>query len=125
MPSLARVTELRVKLYVSDFSARRAFYETVLQWPVLRTWDGAEHQGVMFDTGSGIFELLEETGASPHNHSVDLSLQTENVWKLWDLFKNQNNVVFPLRDNPWGDTSFCIHDPGGFHLTFFSQTQAG
>ena len=30
-----------------------------------------------------------------------------------------------LRDNPWGDTSFCIAHPESFEVTFFTQAQLG
>ncbi len=121
--NLTAVSELRVKLYVSDFAGRRAFYAEVVGWPVIEEWNhGPNQRGVMFDTGSGVLELLYERGAGPHATNCDVSLRVPDVWQLWQELRNDAQVVFPLRDNAWGDSSFCIADPGGFRLTFFTVT---
>ena len=87
-------------------------------------WDrGPGHRGVMFDTGSGTLELLHERHAEPHTTSCDVSLTVPDVWTLWEELRNNVSVVFSLRDNAWGDSSFCIADPGGFRLTFFTVTE--
>ena len=120
---LAKVSELRIKLYVSDFVERRDFYGEVVGWPIITEWDrGPRKRGVMFDTGSGILELLHNQHAEPHTTSCDVSLNVPDVWRLWQELKDNVTVVFALRDNTWGDSSFCIADPGGFRLTFFSVT---
>ena len=74
----------------------------------------------MFNAGAGMLELLEDLHAVWPVTSCDVSLRVTNVWALWKECQAQPNVVFGLRDNPWGDTSFCIVDPGGFQLTFFT-----
>jgi predicted enzyme related to lactoylglutathione lyase len=124
-PELTSVCELRVKLYVPDFNRRRAFYSEVIGWPVATEWNrGPEQRGVMFDTGCGILELLHQQHAEPPSTSCDVSLMVPDVWRLWEDLRSNVAIVFPLRDNPWGDSSFCISDPGGFRLTFFSATNA-
>ena len=69
-------------------------------------------RGVMFNAGAGMLELLEDLHAVWPVTSCDVSLRVTNVWALWEEWQAQLNVVFGLRDNPWGDTSFCIVDPG-------------
>ena len=116
--SLTTVTEFRLKLFVSDFAKRRRFYEETIRWPILEEWD----RGVMYDTGAAVVELLEQLNAEVHNTSCDVSLRVFDVESLWNDLKDRTEVVFALRQNPWGDTSFCIADPGGFRLTFFTPT---
>jgi uncharacterized glyoxalase superfamily protein PhnB len=77
----------------------------------------------MYDAGSAVFELLEHSSAEPHSPSFDVSLEVSDVQALWNDIRDRAEVVFALRDNPWGDTSFCIADPGGFRLTFFTATK--
>jgi predicted enzyme related to lactoylglutathione lyase len=115
-----RVKQFRLKLYVSDLTTRRRFYEEVIGWPMLTEFES----GVMYDTGAAVFELLRHPEPEPHSSSCDVSLEVDDVHTLWRRLENCAKVVFPLRDNPWGDTSFCIADPGGFRLTFFSLTSA-
>ena len=113
--------QIRIKLYVADFGQRRMFYESILQWPVIGEWDEADNRGVMYDTGAGILELLESKSAQLHDRNSDLSIEVSDVNGLWSNLKNHISIVFPLRKNSWGDSSFCIEDPGGFRLTFFSK----
>ena len=116
--SPTQVEEFRLKLYVADFSERRHFYEETIGWPIIEQWD----HGVMYDTGAVVFELVHHLAAEPHNPSYDVSLRVSDVQTTWNELKDRSEVIFGLRDNSWGDTSFCIADPGGFRLTFFSPT---
>ena len=118
---LTSVHELRLKLYVPDVDVRRQFYIRHLHWPIVAEWAGrVGERGVMFDTGAGILEVLEDLQAAWPVRSCAVSLRVTNVWALWEEWQAQPNVVFGLRDNPWGDTSFGIVDPGDFQLTFFT-----
>jgi catechol 2,3-dioxygenase-like lactoylglutathione lyase family enzyme len=116
------VRQFRLKLYPKDFAQVRDFYENYLQFPVINEWDrGDDDKGVMFDVGGTILELLSpEDGYKPMAGS-DLSLEVPNVGALWEQMKDGNCIVHPIRDNPWRDTSFCIADPEGFAITFFTK----
>lgn len=115
------VRELRVMLFPTDFAKTRQFYEQLMGWPIQHEWDSESNKGVMFATGSGTIELLwtSEMQASPGN--TRLSLRVNDVWALWTRLCDETNVVHPLRENPWGDDSFCIADPDGVNLTFFTD----
>jgi uncharacterized glyoxalase superfamily protein PhnB len=117
------VSEFRLKLYPKDFSAMRKFYAETLGFPVLNEWDrGKTDQGVMFQVGSAVLEIL--TPESTHQPIVGsgLSLGVPDVRELWTRLKDQAVIIFELRDNSWGDTSFCTADPEGFEITFFTKT---
>lgn len=119
--ALTKVSQFRLKLYPKDFQKLRNFYEQTLQFPVIHEWnEGTDDLGVMFDTGSAIIELLSPDIYKPVV-GCDISLEVENVQKLWENFKNTDYVVHALRHNEWGDTSFEIKDPEDFQITFFTK----
>ena len=75
----------------------------------------------MFDVGNVTLELL-----SPEKEFVPLqgsgvSLEVKDVHKLWDNIKDKANIIFKIRNNEWGDTSFGISDPDGYQITFFTK----
>lgn len=118
------VQEFRLKLYPRDFTRVRVFYESTLAFPIVHEWDhGEADRGVMFNTGAAIIELLSPE--SPRTEHIpptgcDISLHVQNVWDLWEQLQHTCTIIFPLRDNAWGDTSFAIADPEGFEITFFT-----
>lgn len=121
--NLTKVREFRLKLYPRDFDRVRHFYERNLTFPVIHEWNrGQNDRGVMFSTGSATLELLSPEKEYQPIAGCSLSLEIADVWKLWQNFEGADNVIFPLRDNAWGDTSFCISDPEGLKITFFTKT---
>ncbi|HMH70146.1 MAG TPA: VOC family protein [Candidatus Saccharimonadales bacterium] len=117
------VSEFRLKLYPKDFVAMRKFYEETLGFIVLNEWDrGETDRGVMFQVGSAVLEVLTPENAYQPIAGSGLSLEVPDVHELWTHLKDEVPVIFELRDNSWGDTSFCIADPEGFELTFFTET---
>jgi hypothetical protein len=123
MYDLTIVKEFRLKLYPEDFAEVRAFYEHELGYPIIHQWDRPGSQGVMFSVGSTVLELLTPR---PHYQPIvgaDVSWKVADVWKLYEAMKDKPYVLRGLKDNSWGDTSFHIQDPEGFHITFFSQTR--
>jgi len=118
------VSEFRLKLYSKDFAAMRKFYKETLGFAVLNEWDrGETDQGVMFQVGSAVLEVLTPESAYQPIVGSGLSLEVPDVRELWEQLKDQAPVVFELRDNLWGDTSFCITDPEGFEITFFEKIE--
>lgn len=115
------ITEFRLKLYPRDFATVKSFYRDTLLFPILLEWDdGDNNKGVMFNTGVGIIELLDTESHVPVA-GCNVSLAVENVQQLWQKFKDVSYIIHPLRDNSWGDSSFAIHDPEGFQITFFTK----
>jgi len=114
--------ETRVKLYPKDFDAIQSFYETVLEYPIVKEWNrGETDRGVMFNAGNFTLELLSYEGEYKPVQGCDLSIEIDNVNDFWKKFEGNNCVVHELRHNSWGDTSFGIQDPEGFNITFFTK----
>lgn len=127
MPSLkfnplTKVGEFRLKLYPKDFYKVREFYEKILCWPIIDSWDqGDNEKGAMFGTGSATLELLSPKKGYQPIQGASISIEVKNVMKLWDYLKDKAPIEWSPRHNSWGDTSFCIADPEGFKITFFTK----
>lgn len=114
--------EFRLMLYPKNFTAVRKFYEEILGCKVTHQWnEGEDDRGVMFEVGNTTLELLGRRGKYQPVAGCELSIEVEDVARLWEAFEGKEGVVFGLRENEWGDTSFCITDPEGLKITFFSK----
>lgn len=118
--SLTKTTQFRLKVYPKDFYKVKDFYERVLGYPILNSWDEVNNKGVMFDTGVAIIELLTPKDGYVPIQGSNVSLQVANVWALWEKLKDHSNIVKSLSLASWGDMGFRIVDPEGFQITFFT-----
>lgn len=119
---LTKVSEFRLKLYPKNFELVRDFYAKILNFPIIKEWnEGKNNRGVMFNTGGATLELLSPENEHQPVTGCGLSLEVSDVRKLWKKFEKADNVVHPLRDNEWGDTSFGISDPEGLKISFFTK----
>lgn len=119
---LTLVTEFRFKLYPKDFYKVKDFYENVLSYQIVDSWDSENDKGVMFNTGDAILELLTPKDGYKPVQGAGLSLMVKDVWTLWEKLKDHPNIIKPLSLHPssWGDVGFRIADPEGFQITFFT-----
>lgn len=76
---------------------------------------------IVFRVGPAVLETLTPESTYQPIVGSGLSLEVPDVRELWMQLKDQAPVIFDLRDNDWGDTSFCIADPEGFEVTFFTK----
>ncbi len=118
--TLTKTTQFRLKLYPKDFYKVKDFYENVLGYPILNSWDGVDDKGVMFDTGVAIIELLTPKDRYVPIGGSNVSLQVADVWALWEKLKDHPNIVKPLSLASWGDMGFRMVDPEGYQITFFT-----
>jgi len=104
-----------------DFDLTKQFYSSIVGWEIHHEWTGKQSRGVMFNSGSALIELLSSSEYTPESlQGAEISFRVKAVWSLWEELKHKAPVGFPLRQNPWGDDSFCILDPDGRRLTFFT-----
>jgi hypothetical protein len=116
-----KIIQVRIKIYLAGFDQRYSFYKSTLNLEIYHEWlEPIGQRGAMFIIGDSILELIEDTKTVGRNQNTDLSLMVPNAEILWQELKHKVDVEFPIRDNSWGDISFCIADPGGFKITFFS-----
>ncbi len=114
-----QVQEIRVMVDVDNLQPIRSFYTELLGIEE-RQINGDSDGIAMFELGPGrVIEFFEES--QKHRSPVELSLEISDVRSLWERVQIKALVVFPLRHNEWGDTSFCIQDPAGCTLIFFTR----
>lgn len=119
---LVDTLDIRIKLYPKNFDVVRSFYQDILKFSIIKEWNRSiEDRGVMFNAGNFTLELLSHDGEFKEVQGCDISIEHENVVEYWESFKDTKHVVFELRDNEWGDSSFGIQDPEGFKITFFTK----
>jgi uncharacterized glyoxalase superfamily protein PhnB len=118
------VYEFKIKLYPENFALVRNFYEHTLGFPIMHAWnEGPDDKGVMFNVGGTILELLSPKENYQKITGCDISLEVDDVHTLWESMKDTQTIRHKLRHNNWNDTSFCIADPEGFEITFFTKDQ--
>lgn len=116
------VVAFRLKLYPRDYVHAKTFYAEILGFPLVNEWDrGNDDKGAMFQVGPAVIEILTPEKNYTPVVGADVSLEVPDVQALWHGLQNKVGVIFPLRHNAWGDSSFCIKDPEGFELTFFTK----
>jgi uncharacterized glyoxalase superfamily protein PhnB len=120
----SRASELRVMLYPTNYSRSRQFYLDTMAWTLKHEWDHSDSKGVMFDTGCATIELLWPEDFESNPGKCNLSFRVTDVWSLWSDMSKKAPVVFALRQNTWGDDSFCVSDPDGNKLTFFTDRKS-
>ncbi len=116
------VKELRIMVDTDQLEVVRAFYQEVLDIPELPSTQN-DQELAMFELGPGrIVEFFQEAKPNPAQ-DVELSLEIDDVKALWEGLQTRTDVeiVFPLRHNDWGDTSFALRDPAGCVLVFFTK----
>ena len=64
--------------------------------------------------------LSPEDGYKPIT-GCGLALEVSDVASLWEQMKSGSNILHPIRNNDWGNTSFRIADPEGFAISFFTK----
>lgn len=113
--------DFRLMLYPVNFETSSRFYKNTLKFPVVHHWSRAGNdKGILFQAGSGIIELLQSSKQQPIA-GCKISIEVPDVDFLFKKIHKRTIIVFAPRDNPWGDRSFCIKDPQGLHLIFFTK----
>jgi catechol 2,3-dioxygenase-like lactoylglutathione lyase family enzyme len=109
-------------IFPKDFQKSKDFYHNELGFEITNEWDrGEQDKGTMFQVGNTTLELLSPKDDYQPIAGVSVALEVEDVQGLWKNWAGKPNVIFPLRDNEWSDTSFCISDPEGLELIFFTK----
>ncbi len=121
---MARVIPI---IHVDDIDAALDFYTGVLECEldfVGRDDDGvAYHSGVTFQgaplmIGSRMNLTVEERDRPPGGLIVQFDLDEEIDAYYERVLAHDVDVSSPIADRYWGQRSFQIHDPFGYHLSF-------
>ncbi|MCY7320879.1 MAG: VOC family protein [Phormidesmis sp. CAN_BIN36] len=123
--------QFRFGYFTPNYEATVAFYRDGLGLSILEKWDrNPDDRGTLLGAASGIIEVL----ALPHGQSDHLwdrrppqgafmAIEVEDVAALYDRVIEKGFLVQKeLQDQEWGHRSFCVQEPNGLTLYFFSKT---
>lgn len=125
-----------VELHVPDFAPVRSFYGR-LGFTVVREEAGPdgylvlrhEQSAIAFWPGSDAVRrhpfFARHPAGTARGHGVEIVVTTSELDALYELAKDLDAVVEPVRMRPWGARDFRVADPFGYYLRFTERRKAG
>lgn len=108
-----------------------SFYQDGLGLPVVGTWDRSpSDRGTLFGAASGIIEVLAMPQGDQSDHLFDerppqgafMVIEVDQVDERYQRTAQKGlPIQQELRDQSWGHRNFCVRDPNGLTLYFFSD----
>jgi len=114
-------------IFARDMAAMRAFYENVLQFPLVRELGP---QWIEYAVGSQILALTErgllwnDTPAAPGQLSLQLAFRVapgEVSACAGELEARGVEIAMPVTDQPWGHRTLFFRDPDGNILEIYAD----
>jgi catechol 2,3-dioxygenase-like lactoylglutathione lyase family enzyme len=112
-----------------------AFYRDGLRLPLIEDWDrNSEDQGTLFGAASGLIEVLKRPESGDSSHFFDerppqgafMVIEVEDVeWMYRQVIDKGLPIQQQLTTQRWGHRSFCVREPNGLTLYFFSEMHKG
>lgn len=123
--------QFRFGYFTAHYEATLAFYRDGLDFPVVEAWDrGPDDRGTLFAAANGIVEVLALPASGDCSHLWDsrppqgvfMAIEVNQVDDSYRrVLQKQLPIQQELRDQTWGHRSFCVQDPNGLTLYFFSE----
>ena len=127
---MAKVTELRVALTVTDFAQALAFYRDTLGLEQLADWSSETGRVVVLGAGRATLELLDHAQAEAVD-AIEVGRRVSGTVRLaMNVADSQEAAqrliaagavqVAPPVVTPWGDRNARVQTPEGMQLTLFT-----
>lgn len=113
-------TQVVLETPLSNFDRRFNFYNNTLRLNCLVSWNRGSDRGAIFFMSKSTRIEIHTNNVRPH-YGVRISHKIADVWKTWEELKDKVRIIYPLRDNPWSDSSFGFYDPEGFEIEFWTR----
>lgn len=123
------IRQFRVALRARRFDQTCRFYTDVLGLPRLRSWEGEQGRGALYQAGPGVVEIHGRTREGESNereHTFDyqgpdqkmiLTLQVSSAEQAYErLLLADRNIPGGLKTLADGSTAFETHDPDGVKI---------
>ncbi|HSB80657.1 MAG TPA: VOC family protein [Candidatus Methylomirabilis sp.] len=127
--------QFRFAYLTPDYDSTVTFYRDGLGLPVLESWDrNPDDRGTLFAAGSGIIEVLARPKSGDSSHVWDarppqgafMVIEVEDVEQIYrGAIEKGLPIQQHLTTQTWGHRSFCVHEPNGLTLYFFTATTSG
>lgn len=123
--------QFRFTYFTSDYETTLAFYRDGLAFPIVGSWDrGAEDRGTRFAAASARIEVLMRPMADDAEPLFDprppqgvvMAIEVDDVEAAYRrAVGNGLSIHKELSRQSWGHHSFCLREPNGLTLYFFSR----
>lgn len=123
--------QFRFAYYTPLYEVTIAFYREGLDLPIIQTWDRSpDHRGTLFGAASGIIEVLALPQSGGFDHLFDerppqgafMVIEVDQVEARYQqAMEKRLPIEEELKDQAWGHRSFCVRDPNGLTIYFFSE----
>jgi catechol 2,3-dioxygenase-like lactoylglutathione lyase family enzyme len=125
--------QFRFGYFTPKYEATIAFYRDGLEFPIVEAWDRtADDLGTLFGAASGIIEVVALPPSGQSDHLWDkrsaqgafMVIEMENLAALYQrAIAKGLPIQQELKNQEWGHRSFCLQEPNGLTLYFFSEIQ--
>jgi catechol 2,3-dioxygenase-like lactoylglutathione lyase family enzyme len=124
------VGQFRFCYFTPKYEETVAFYRDGLELPLIESWDRhRDDRGSLFKASDGIIEvIIRPQGPSDHHwddrppQGAGMVIEVDDVADRYRRAAGKKlPIVQPLTDHSWGHRSFCVREPNGLTLYFFSE----
>jgi catechol 2,3-dioxygenase-like lactoylglutathione lyase family enzyme len=125
--------QFRFAYFTPLYDLTVAFYRDGLGLPVVEAWDRSpEDRGTLFGAASGLIEVLASPQSNTSDHLFDerppqgafMVIEVQEAAARYQQIKEKGLVIQQeLKDQAWGHRSFCVFDPNGLTIYFFSEIE--
>jgi catechol 2,3-dioxygenase-like lactoylglutathione lyase family enzyme len=122
--------QFRFCYFTPKYEETVAFYRDALEFPLLESWDRSrDDRGSLFKAADGIIEVIVKP-QGPVDHLWDerppqgasMVIEVDDVADQYRRAAAKKlTITQPLTDQSWGHRSFCVREPNGLTLYFFSE----
>ena len=122
--------QFRFGYFTPLYEVTVAFYRDGMDLPVIETWDrSSDDRGTLFRAASGMIEVLAlpQSGRSDHlwderpPQGAFMVIEVDQVEARYQRIVEKGlPIQQELKDQAWGHRGFCVRDPNGLTLYFFS-----
>ena len=130
-----RNPQFRFAYFTPKYEETLAFYREGLELPVIEAWDRTpDDRGTLFGASSGVIEVLAlpDNGQSDHlwdarpPQGAFMVIEVDHVESLYQSAVGRGlPIQEALKEHPWGHRGFCVRDPNGLTIYFFSELENG
>lgn len=123
--------QFRFAYFTPTYESTVGFYRDGLELPVLESWDrNPDDRGTVFGAASGMIEVLALPRSGETSHLWDdrppqgafMVIEVDQVEERYlQATAKGLPVTQGLKDQSWGHRSFCVREPNGLTLYFFSE----
>ncbi|MGH7859947.1 MAG: VOC family protein [Candidatus Binatia bacterium] len=122
--------QFRFTYFTPDYDATVAFYRDGLELPLLESWDrDPDERGSLFAAASEIIEVLVRPKGESHHfwderppQGAFMVIEVEDVDRQYRRAVEKGlPIQQKITDQTWGHRTFCVREPNGLTLYFFSE----